>query len=496
MKQNKIERITIEQINIKKLKGLHDITIDFSDSLTAIMGINGVGKTSIIHALACLYQPDGKGENYIFSQFFPPNTDDTWKNSEFTAVFYNEEKNIKQVRKYGKKTDRWAPRYTDRPKRNIYYIGINSCLPDIERISPKGAIHYVTKKKEDKVSDSVIKEAATILNIGYLALTENIFKNRELIGVETKRGFKYSSLSMGTGEQRIIKILQTILSAEAYSLILIDEIDLLLHVSAFKRLIRRLSNIAKDRKLQIIFTTHSLEVLNMEQYVKIQYIHAVKKSETTEELFVYDKINDDLIQDLTGEYNHPIKIYVEDELSKAIIKTIAKKNNISSKISIIKFGSLQNGFSLAAGKQLSQEDTSNTLIVFDGDDCRTDDERMVQMKKYITGTEDDIEDKRKQALKLISQYLLPKDCSPEKFIYDLLCSVDESDNEIVKAAREINAVNDNHDLIKQIKEKLQESEEGIVKDIVKLISDKPELNKEWTNFTKLIDYWMKDRVNV
>ena len=52
------------------------------------MGVNGSGKTTVIHALACAYQPDedGKGENHRFPEFFVPNTDSLWKGSEFTVA--------------------------------------------------------------------------------------------------------------------------------------------------------------------------------------------------------------------------------------------------------------------------------------------------------------------------------------------------------------------------------------------------------------------------
>ena len=48
------------------------------------MGVNGSGKTTVIHALACAYQPPegGKGENHRVSDFFVPNTDALWKGSE------------------------------------------------------------------------------------------------------------------------------------------------------------------------------------------------------------------------------------------------------------------------------------------------------------------------------------------------------------------------------------------------------------------------------
>ena len=47
------------------------------------MGVNGSGKTTVIHALACLYQPDGNGENHRFPEFFVPNTDIECKKRQY-----------------------------------------------------------------------------------------------------------------------------------------------------------------------------------------------------------------------------------------------------------------------------------------------------------------------------------------------------------------------------------------------------------------------------
>lgn len=52
-----------------KLKGLKNVHIDFSESLTAIMGVNGSGKTTVIHALACAFSPEENGYNYKFPYF-------------------------------------------------------------------------------------------------------------------------------------------------------------------------------------------------------------------------------------------------------------------------------------------------------------------------------------------------------------------------------------------------------------------------------------------
>ena len=103
-----MEKQILKSVHFKQLKCLNDVTIYFSDTLTAIMGVNGAGKTTVIHALACVYQPDdgGKGENHKFPEFFVPNTDSLWRGSELYVVNETEGKNGQRVvlpsRRYGK----------------------------------------------------------------------------------------------------------------------------------------------------------------------------------------------------------------------------------------------------------------------------------------------------------------------------------------------------------------------------------------------------------
>lgn len=322
-----MEKYILQSASFKKLKGLQEANFTFSEYLTAIMGVNGSGKTTVIHALACAYQPpeNGNGENHKFPDFFIPNTDSLWTGSAF-SIENKKENGTTITRQYTKENDRWKPRYNDRPKRNIYYIGIDTCLPEIEKTTTtQSRIQYTSSQRNDRDSIKIIKHAAYILNKKYATLINNEFRNKHFTGVKLESQLQYSSLSMGTGEQRTIKILETVIKAEPYSLILIDEIDLLLHVSSLKKLIRKLSILAKNKHLQIIFTTHSLEMLQLTQYVKIQYIDTIHSStdgNDSEKTVVYSGINSDLIYNLTGEPSNILKIYVEDELAKSIVKEL------------------------------------------------------------------------------------------------------------------------------------------------------------------------------
>lgn len=489
-----MEKTLIKSVYFEKLKGLTEVNIKFKKPLTAIMGVNGSGKTTVIHALACIYRPDGQGENHKFPEFFVPNTDALWMGSRFHVINEIEKNGIREIlpsRIYSKTFDRWNPRYDDRPKRNVYYIGIDSCLPEIEKKTETTRIKYTSRNRDDRSSRKVLRYAAYILNKDYDQLIDNEYHAKHFLGVHTQSGLKYSSLSMGTGEQRTIKILEKMFAAEPYSLILIDEIDLLLHVCALKRLVEKLYEIATEKHLQVVFTTHSLEILKLKEYVGLQYIELIKKADSSKKILVYDEPNCDIIQNLTGSCDRPIQIYVEDDFSQAIVKTVVRDKKMSSKVSILKFGSAMNAFTLAASKVMCEECLDNVLLVLDGDVCKSFEEKKTQMKKVYSGTEEGIDEKRGHAIDCITQYNLPDGLKPEEFMYNLLISCHE-DDEIVKEAFKLEMVDDSHRLISIIGENLQENIETLVAHIVSLIKE----SDQWKDYIRPISDWLDEHKEV
>lgn len=439
----------LKSVDFKRLKGLHDIKIEFSDKLTAIMGVNGIGKTTVIHALACVYQPDGNGENHKFPEFFIPNTDAMWAGSEFlvTNEIMDGTKTESKTYTYIKKDDRWAPHYANRPKRNVYYIGIDTCLPEIEKKTTMSKISYTSRDLSEKVDKKILEAAAYILNKPYSNLLDNIYNKKHLLGVKLKSGLQYSSLSMGTGEQRVLKILEKVIKAEQYSLILIDEIDLLLHTYALTRLVKKLYELSESKHLQIVFTTHSTEMISLSKYVAIQYIN-----EFEQQMYVYNELTSDLLYSLTGRCEKKYTIFVEDELAKTIVNEIAIREDKFSSIDVVTYGSIENAFTLAASFVLTGKDDAK-LIVIDGDKYITDDDRLVQIKKKLSGTESCIKERQEKAVLMIKQFILPKGDSPEKFLHTMICKFVPKGQLLYKMASEIHAVDDSHGWLDLIKER-------------------------------------------
>ena len=187
-----MEKYILQSASFKKLKGLQEANFTFSEYLTAIMGVNGSGKTTVIHALACAYQPpeNGNGENHKFPDFFIPNTDSLWTGSAF-SIENKKENGTTITRQYTKENDRWKPRYNDRPKRNIYYIGIDTCLPEIEKTTTQSRIQYTPSQRNDRDSIKIIKHADYILNIIYAYLIYIVFSYKIFTGVNLESHLVY-----------------------------------------------------------------------------------------------------------------------------------------------------------------------------------------------------------------------------------------------------------------------------------------------------------------
>lgn len=158
---------SLDKVFFTQLKGLHNVEISFADKpVTAIFGVNGCGKSTILHALACLYRPDSPiGEKNYFTRFFKRENGVSWTGSKLRASYTI--KGHSSFREYGKKGDRWTPRIDRRPQRDVVYLGISSCVPDIEQVTitvtnfPMGAAERVQRM------DEIVRAASTIMNYDY-----------------------------------------------------------------------------------------------------------------------------------------------------------------------------------------------------------------------------------------------------------------------------------------------------------------------------------------
>lgn len=417
----------IDKLKIKKAKGLNDLEISFKqEGLTAILGPNGCGKSTILHLLACGYNPDHKDPtriDYRFPQFFLPvsfkghGQSYSWKDTSFTYmnVFHTSGGGTSDSPglKVRKSDSRWM-RYKSRPTRWVSYIGIASSVPDIETEKRRSHIEYLSVENTE---GGVLNDAKYILGKEYgenaICTRRDRRSNRRVKVGDTL----YTSLSMGAGEQRVFTILEEVSKAPYYGLILIDEVDLLLHQASLARLLEVLVREAREKHLQIVFTAHNQFVL---QLPDIEFRHIFHQDEKSLCLPGNDPR---ALERLTGHMAKDIEIYVEDDLSTALIKQISSEEGCPKRTFISTFGAVSNAFSLvAATVGLRGLDQKKILFVLDGDCYRCDEDKIGQIKKSLTGTRTDLDNLRKSLLAKIKQFIIPEGSKPEEYYHSLIMS--------------------------------------------------------------------------
>ena len=415
----------LNKIQIDNLKGLIDLEIDFTEKhLVAILGPNGIGKSTILHAIACVNNPVKDTVNHRLSEFFTPTTHSIWTGSSFTVFQnYRDGKIVTSNHKthFRKVVGRWAPRYVSRIERYVSFIGIKTCVPIIENETQQSRIKFNTTPLTDSISNRVRQLAGEILNKNYDSYNRhNSGASKQYIGVSSC-GINYSSLSMGAGEQRIFYILSEVLKAPNHGLIIIDEIDLLLHQDALLRLTKTLNSIAKEKHLQIIFTTHSQALLTID-YIAVRHLY-----HTPIKTLCFNQTRPDALQRLTGSQVRPLEIFVEDDLAFSLIKKICSEVGMSKYVSIKPFGAAINCFTAACGAILNNlSNQENMLFVLDGDEYKTDFNKRERIAKVLTGDTPLHIEQRQIAFGRITQFLLPEEQRPEKYYHSLICALDDA----------------------------------------------------------------------
>ena len=204
--------------------------------------------------------------------------------------------------------------------RNTLTFGMSRTIPATERhelevfanenfTMPDGKItklreevcNYVGKILDKDITDFFVIESATNNKLNILA-------------GKTQKGDLYTEFYFGSGESSLIRMITEIEQCEDNSLILIEGIENGLHPLAARRLVEYLINVAIRKKVQVIFTTYSNEVLRP---LPNQAVWICANDE-----IVQRKINIESLLMSNDETKAKMFVYVEDEFAQRWIETI------------------------------------------------------------------------------------------------------------------------------------------------------------------------------
>jgi len=314
----------ITHIRFPQFKSLEpNATVKFDFPFTALVGPNGVGKTSVLHAL--YGAPFGQSTaQFWFATDLDPIAGTKknpqrfvyghW-NASFNGIVETRKARLGKARDYdywepyrsskadgmsdmptakyeGMSKDRWNP-----VRREVVYINLKMSFGSFDRyfyMDQGGSLgdRRVVMLREAKRLKRIKDSGATSYSIGG---RERLFGNRILTAAELqavrlilgrkydgarviehslypknrgkdltvvfKRGIEYSEAFAGTGEVSAVSVVMKVMGAKPGSLILLDEPETSLHPGAQRALLKFLLDQIKMHKHQIVVSTHSADLL-------------------------------------------------------------------------------------------------------------------------------------------------------------------------------------------------------------------------------------------
>lgn len=259
------------QLHIKGFRNHTDTPLNIESPVTALCGVNGTGKSTVLQLASAAYQSP-VGQRYYISSFILAGSLDSrpFLDDASVDVTYAEppaSDGTHPVRKLtiSRSGSSWAG-YDRQPTRPVLYLGSGFYLPHAERDAHFKALFtdaaFLARSRK-RLDDSVLEHISRILLCKYDAAHQNTMRKKyarrstDLLTTKREGGAEYSEANMGSGEARLYSLVAKIEAMPEQSLVLIEEPETALHPCAQYELGKYLMQAAARRHMQIILTTHS-----------------------------------------------------------------------------------------------------------------------------------------------------------------------------------------------------------------------------------------------
>lgn len=357
----------LEYLELTNLRGWTGQRIEFKFPIVAIVGENGMGKSTIIQSAAAIYKPPTGSTGYFASTFFP---DTAWEELSGIEIKGSvKEGTTSKIISVRKPTTRWRGIETRR-ERPVRFLDLKRILPIYSKTGySRLAKRQLTEATSELFDNTSLERLSSIVGKTYTLAkqsTTNIDAIRKVPVLQTD-GTEYSGFHQGAGETTITELLT--LDIPNYSIVLIDEIETSLHPRAQRRLIRDLAEISRLKHVQFIVTTHSPYILNeLPIYARIQILNDLGAKQ------VVQGVSSEFALSRMDEENYPeIDIYVEDISAKILVEEIIAKADLPllSRVQIIPYGAANVGKSLGLMNHQNRFPKA-TIVLLDGDQDASD----------------------------------------------------------------------------------------------------------------------------
>jgi energy-coupling factor transporter ATP-binding protein EcfA2 len=290
-------------LTLVHLRAYRNATINFDFPVTALVGPNGGGKSTVLGAAALI------SKNIKPRQFFAKSGTYDSSMIDWKIEYDLMERGTALKRTASYPSAKWN---REAVERLTLVFGIARTLPATERKDLTAFIGGSFKGfGETVLSSETIAAVETILGKEaekYLLVSGTKNGDKELYAARTKGGDSYSEFHFGAGEASVIRIVSAIEDSADDTLILIEEIENGLHPVATRRLVEYLISVARRKSCQIIFTTHSNDALSP---LPDEAVWACGDGKLTQ-----GKLDVNTLRTLTGEVEATLAIFVEDSFGE------------------------------------------------------------------------------------------------------------------------------------------------------------------------------------
>lgn len=305
----------LRKVRLNPIRGFKDETVSFDFPVTAIIGPNGGGKTSVLGSAACAYISVKPSRFFAKSGKFDSSMQNWSINYELIDKEINPRDTINRTAKFT--NYKWTREHISR---SVAVFGVSRTVPANERAELRKCASGSFDVTPDKISilgEDVIKAAEKILGknlTGYTRISISSDGIVSLLTGQTQDGITFSEFHFGAGESSIIKMVLEIETLPDNSLILIEEIENGLHPIATVRMVEYLIEVAIRKKAQAIFTTHSNDALLP--------LPAKAIWSATNDKFFQGKLDVRSLRAITGQIETQLVIFVEDDFAKLWMETV------------------------------------------------------------------------------------------------------------------------------------------------------------------------------
>lgn len=310
----------LRKMNLHLVRGFRNQPITFDFPVTALVGPNGGGKTTLLGAAGCAYQRIQPRQFFAKSGKLDDSMQDWSIEHEAIDRSVNSRDTIKRTARF--RQLRWV---RDALDRSVVAFGVARTVPANERTELRrcasNQFSFAADKRQ-QLSATVARAVSRILGKDVSQYSHIQLDNRGRVSLLTGQGedgTNYSEFHFGAGESSIIRMIMAIELLDDCSLVLIEEIENGLHPVATRRMVEYLIDVAVRKSIQSIFTTHSNDAIAP---LPSKAIWASVNHKSFQ-----GKLDIHSLRAIRGDIDSQLVIFVEDVFAASMVEQAVRSTN-------------------------------------------------------------------------------------------------------------------------------------------------------------------------